>query len=250
MALSGQRVLLAGATGLVGGLALDAVLARRDFHGRVVAPVRRPLAPPEARPDARLVAPVCDFGATGADEQLAAAVDAAGARPLDAYVCCLGTTLRAAGSRAAFIAVDRDLVLRLAQLARGLGARHAVLVSSVGASRQSGTFYLRVKGEVEDAMASLGFERLDILQPGLLVGPRRERRPAEALAQRLVPLADPLLLGRLRDYRSIPATVVAGAIVALLDDGGAAARPAIHTHADLRALAEAQRSKGTSAGST
>jgi uncharacterized protein YbjT (DUF2867 family) len=174
----------------------------------------------------------------------------AGARPLDAYVCCLGTTLRAAGSRAAFIAVDRDLALRLAQLARGLGARHAVLVSSVGASRQSGTFYLRVKGEVEDAMASLGFERLDILQPGLLVGPRRERRPAEALAQRLVPLADPLLLGRLRDYRSIPATVVADAIVALLDDGGAAARPAIHTHAVLRALAEAQRSKGTSAGST
>jgi len=247
MALSGLRVLLAGGTGLVGGLSIAALLARRGFAGCVVAPVRRPLAVA----DPRLVAPVCDFAVAGADEALAAAVAAAGAQPLDAYACCLGTTLRAAGSREAFIAVDRDLVLRLAQLAHGLGARHAVLVSSVGASRQSGNFYLRVKGEVEDAMARIGFDRVDILQPGLLIGPRSERRTGEALAQRLAPLADPLLRGRLRDYRSIPADVVADAIVALLEVGAAGEpREVTHTHAVLRTLASGQRSSGTSAGST
>jgi uncharacterized protein YbjT (DUF2867 family) len=247
MALSRLRVLLAGATGLVGGLGVAALLARRDFAGCVIAPVRRPLS----LSDPRLVAPVCDFAAAGVDDALAAAVDAADARPLDAYVSCLGTTLRAAGSREAFLAVDRDLVLHLAQLAHGLGARHAVLVSSVGASRQSGNFYLRVKGEVEDAMARVGFDRLDILQPGLLIGPRSERRTGEALAQRLAPLADPLLRGRLRDYRSIPAGVVADAIVALLDAGAAGGvREATHAHAALRALASGQCSRGTSAGST
>jgi len=250
VALSDTRLLLAGATGLVGGLALRALLARPDFRGRLAAPVRRPLAPDVlAIDDGRLLAPVCDFSSASAEGDLAAALRAGGALPLGAYVSCLGTTLRAAGSREAFIAVDRELVLRLAQFAHGLGARHAIVVSSVGASRQSGNFYLRVKGEVEDALARIGFTRLDILQPGLLIGPRSERRPAEAIAQTLAPLADPLLLGRFRDYRSLPAAVVADAIVALLDAGGAG--EAAHGHAALRALAAtAQRSSGTSAGST
>lgn len=232
MPLNTQRVLLAGATGLVGGLALRALLADAGFKGTVVAPVRRAVP----IDDPRLLAPVCDFASPAADGQLAAAMRAAHAVPLDAYVCCLGTTLRAAGSREAFIAVDRELVLRLAQLAHGLGARRAVLVSSVGASRQSGNFYLRVKGEVEDALAKIGFARLDILQPGLLIGPRSERRPAEALAQRFAPLADPLLFGGLRKYRSLPAELLADAIVALLADD-AASGEAAHTYSAIRALA-------------
>jgi uncharacterized protein YbjT (DUF2867 family) len=231
--LSQSRLLLAGATGLVGGLALRAVLEAPGFQGRIVAPARRPLEVV----DPRLVAPVVDFGAADAEAAITDAAQRASATPLDAYVCCLGTTLRAAGSREAFIAVDRELVLRLAQLAYALGARHAILVSSVGASRQSGNFYLRVKGEVEDAMARIGFTRLDVLQPGLLIGPRSERRPAEALAQRFAPLADPLLLGRLRRYRSLPAGVLAQAIVALLGEAGPATGVRTHTYAELRALA-------------
>lgn len=245
MALTSTRVLLAGATGLVGGLVLRDLLADAGFRGMVVAPVRRALAVE----DPRLLAPVCDFETASEDGQLAAAMRAAQALPLDAFVCCLGTTLRAAGSREAFIAVDRELALRLAQLAHGLGARHAVIVSSVGASRQSGNFYLRVKGEVEDAMARVGFTRLDILQPGLLIGPRATRRPAEALAQALAPLVDPLLPGRLRAYRSLPAAEVARAIVALLAESPADGE-ATHTHDAIRVLARGQSSSGSSAGST
>jgi uncharacterized protein YbjT (DUF2867 family) len=117
MALSGLRVLLAGATGLVGGSASPRCWHDAISPGVVVAPVRRPAG----RSDSRLVAPSVTLPRRRR-RALAAAVEAAGARPLDAYVCCLGTTLRAAGSREAFLAVDRDLVLRLAQLAHSLGA--------------------------------------------------------------------------------------------------------------------------------
>ncbi len=220
----GQRILLAGGTGLVGGLVARDLLAASSFSGVLLAPARRDIG----RVDPRLVAPVLDFNAPGADGELAAAARVAHAVPLDAYVSCLGTTLRAAGSREAFLAVDRELVLRLAQLARGLGASRAILVSSVGASRQSGNFYLRVKGEVEDAMERLGFARLDILQPGLLIGTRSERRPAEALAQRFAPLGNALLRGGLRRYRSLEADAVARAIVALL--GESAPGVFSHTH--------------------
>ena len=220
----GQHILLAGGTGLVGGFVAREVLAAPGFNGVLVAPGRRAVGVV----DARLVAPVLDFSASGADGELAAAAHAAHALPLDAFVSCLGTTLRTAGSREAFLAVDRELVLRLAQLARGMGASRAILVSSVGASRQSGNFYLRVKGEVEDAMERLGFSRLDILQPGLLIGPRSERRPAEALAQRVAPIANALLRGTLRRYRSLEAATVARAIVAML--GESAPGVFSHTH--------------------
>lgn len=212
MGVSGKNVLLAGATGLVGAGVLRELLRDRDFKGRIVAPARR--APEVADP--RLLAPVVDFASSDADAAIGEAIAAHAGGRLDAFVCCLGTTIKAAGSREAFIAVDRELVLRLAQLARGHGARHAILVSSAGASRQSGNFYLRVKGEVEDALEKMGFERLDILQPGLLLGERSERRPAEALFQRLAPIANLLMKGRFRAYRAIDASVLSRAIVALL----------------------------------
>ena len=202
---AGHAVLLAGATGLVGSRVLSRWLD--DADGPVViAPVRRPLA----RTHPRLRALVGHWEAA----DIAAAVATSGV-PLAAYACCLGTTLRQAGSREAFLAVDRDLVLALAATARELGARQALLVSSVGASAQSGNFYLRVKGEAERGLVALGFERVDCLRPGLLLGERSERRRAEAWGQRLMPLANPLLAGPLRRYRAISADVVAGALVAL-----------------------------------
>lgn len=223
------RVLLAGATGLVGDRVLRRLLDDPGSQAQVLAPVRRPMQ----RAHPRLRAPVLDF-ALG-DEDFAQALEAAAPGSIDAFVCCLGTTLRAAGSREAFIAVDRELVLRMSRIARARGARHAVLVSSVGASRQSANFYLRVKGEVEDALEQAGYSRLDILRPSLLLGPRAQRRPAEALFQRLAPAANWLLHGRLRPYRAIAADAVARAIVALLshEEPGVFA----HGHASLVALA-------------
>jgi uncharacterized protein YbjT (DUF2867 family) len=157
-----------------------------------------------------------EFISASADSEIVAAVGEHPARRLDAYVCCLGTTIRTAGSREAFIAVDRDLVLGLAQTAFRQGARHAILVSSTGASRQSGNFYLRLKGEVEDAMENMGFDRLDIVRPGLLLGERTQRRPGEALMRALAPLVNPVMLGKLRRYRAIDADAVARAMVRLL----------------------------------
>ena len=235
MGLSGRDVLLAGATGLVGGMVLRGLLAERGFDGTVYAPVRRE----PGLADPRLVALRTDFAPGAGDFGLAAGMAARSPRPLDAYVSCLGTTIRTAGSREAFIAVDRDLVLRTAQLAREHGARHAILVSSVGASRQSGNFYLRVKGEVEDALERIGFERVDLVQPGLLLGERTERRPAERLMQALAPLGNVLMQGGLQRYRAISASEVATAILRLLaqDDPGVFS----HRYASLRALAAAVR---------
>ena len=233
MGLNGD-LLLAGATGLVGGLLLRRLLADPANTGTIYAPLRRE----PGISDRRLVVLRTDFKPGSGDLQLGAAIAERGARPLQAYASCLGTTIRAAGSREAFIAVDRELVLRLAQLAFEHGARHALMVSSIGASRQSGNFYLRVKGEVEDALAKIGFARIDLIQPGLLIGPRAERRPAERLMQAAAPLADVLMQGGLRRYRSIAADDVAAAMQSLLAESA----PGIFTHRwrELRALATAR----------
>jgi len=204
--LSGA-VLLAGATGLVGGEVTARLLALPGGP-RILAPTRRPL--PVSHP--RL------FALPAAPD--AAAVAAAADGPLSAYVCCLGTTIKRAGSREAFLAVDRDLVLAFGEVARACAARHAVLVSSVGASAQSNNFYLRVKGEAERGLAAQGFERVDCLRPGLLLGDRAESRPAEAFGRWLAPALNPLLRGPLRRYRAIAAADVAAAAVALLGAGG------------------------------
>ena len=225
-------VLLAGATGLVGGRVLARLLAGDDGPA-VVAPVRR--RPEVTHP--RLATVETGLDPAG-DEALATAIGAAAPR-LSAYVCCLGTTLRAAGSREAFVAVDRGLVLRLAKIARDLGADHAVLVSSVGASAQSGNFYLRVKGEAERGIAAAGFRRVDILRPGLLLGDRAQSRPMERLARVVAPAVNPLLRGRLVRYRAIAADDVAAAAVALLDQ--AADGTFVHEHASLHGLAAISR---------
>lgn len=213
MARMGSQLLLAGATGLVGGAVLRERLSDTGWNGRVIAPVRRTLHVSDPRVTG-ITAPLPDPAFDG--ELYAQVSDRLGGAAIDAYISCLGTTLKSAGSREAFIAVDRELVLRLAKMSYDLGARRAIMVSSVGASRQSANFYLRVKGEVEDELAKIGFERLDLIQPGLLLGARNERRPGESFAQTLAPIYNPLLIGKkLRRYRAIDAADVARAIVRL-----------------------------------
>ena len=129
----------------------------------------------------------------------------------DAY-CCLGTTLKAAGSKAAFERVDFHMVLDFARAAREAGARRLFLVSSLAASPRSPFYYSRVKGRTEQAVIEIGFETVHILRPSLLLGERRESRPGEALAQRLAPWVRGLLSGPLRPYRAIPAQEVAQAM--------------------------------------
>jgi uncharacterized protein YbjT (DUF2867 family) len=209
MPLTHHRILLLGASGMVGGHVLDRLLVDGSQR-RVLAPVRRT----HPREHSQLQSLVCDPSTDAGRDALRRAMHAGG---VDALICCLGSTARAAGSRQAFAAIDRDLVVELAADACAAGARQAIVVSSVGASPTARSVYLRVKGEMEVGVAALGFDRCDMLRPGLLLGERREHRPLEAMGQRLLPLLDPLLPERLARFRSIDATTVAAAAVALLD---------------------------------
>jgi uncharacterized protein YbjT (DUF2867 family) len=117
----------------------------------------------------------------------------------DLYFCCLGTTIKAAGSRANFERVDRAAVVAFAGIARAHDARSFTLVSAMGADGGSRFFYNRVKGRTEEDVKQLGFRSLIVFRPALLVGPRREFRAAEAFATRtLLPLSRllPATLGK------------------------------------------------------
>ena len=132
---------------------------------------------------------------------------------VDDVYCCLGTTMRKAGSRDAFRRVDLDLPLALARVARAYGARQFLFVSSLGADVRSRSFYLRVKGEAEARLADIGLETLLVFRPSLLLGDREEWRPGERVMQALMRVLDPVLRGPLRRYRAVPAASVAAAMV-------------------------------------
>ena len=196
-----KRVLLAGATGLVGSRVMEASIGRPWLH--LIALTRREAPMPRGARMEMLVAEPA-----GWPEAVAAIAP-------QAVICALGTTWRAAGEdEDAFRAVDHDLVLTLARAAKEAGAENFVLVSSAGANAHATTFYLRVKGEVEVAVGKLKFRRFDILRPGLLRGPRGgERRVKERLGILASPLTDHLLRGGKRGFRSIDARIVAEAAI-------------------------------------
>jgi uncharacterized protein YbjT (DUF2867 family) len=198
-----QRVALVGATGLVGRQAI--AIASRGDDVRILGIARReaPL-PPGARMEMFVAAPD-KWG-----EVLAAL------RPR-ALICALGTTWKKAGStEAGFRAVDQDLVLATAEAALRAGVPNLVLVSAAGADARAKNFYLRVKGETEEAVSRAGFKRLDILRPGLLRGERgSDRRLGERLGILAAPLIDPLLRGKHERFRSIDAALVAEAALGL-----------------------------------
>ena len=197
--------LLAGASGLVGGYVLDALLDAPDF-GRVYAITRRPLG----REHPRLANRIVQFDKL--ETQLKG-------QTCHVAFCCLGTTIRQAGSEKAFRQVDFDYVLAFARAARLAQAQRFVLVSSAGANTQSKHFYLRVKGEVEQALEGLKFPSLDILQPGPLLGFRRELRPAELAVTLLMPLVNPMLGGARQHLRGISPRKVAAAALGAARSG-------------------------------
>ena len=174
MYLTPQHVLLAGATGLTGEHLLDRLLNEPTIN-RVLAPSRRPLAK-----HPHLENPVGDPAVFL--PQLNGRVDIA--------YCCLGTTIKQAGSEQAFRAVDLDMVVAFAKRAREMGARHLIVVSALGADPKSSVFYNRVKGEMEQALRAQDWPQLTICRPSLLLGDRVEPRLAEKVAgplSRLIP---------------------------------------------------------------
>lgn len=199
---SGKTAIIAGATGLVGGFLLRRLI-EDPAYARVVAVTRRPLEGVRSPKVEELVA---DF------DGLEQALESKGIVVEDAY-CALGTTIRKAGSQSAFRKVDHDYIVAFAKAAKARGAKRFMLVSAIGADERSSIFYSRVKGETDHAVSSLGFEAVHIFRPGILLGPRTERRPLEHFGMNAAPVFNTLLLGPLRHYRAIPAETVAKAMV-------------------------------------
>jgi len=191
---------LAGASGLAGAELLKLLLQVEDYQ-RVHAVSRRPLPFDHARLANRIM-PL---------EQVESRLT--GFQCHDAF-CCIGSTRRKAGSDQELRRIDVDLVLSFARAVRACGAQRFVVVSSAGAAATSRHAYLRNKADMEAGLAELRFAALDVLRPGLLLGWRRELRAAELAGVLLMPIVNPLLAGRLRPFRGIPARDVAAAMLA------------------------------------
>jgi uncharacterized protein YbjT (DUF2867 family) len=171
-----QTVLLLGGTGLVGSACLR-LLARDDRVSEVRQLVRRRASVATAAGGAatnRVVEHLIDYDWPDADSDVF---------DVDAVICALGTTIRTAGSQAAFRKVDFEYPLRIAGIARRHGASHFAIVTAIGADPHARTFYSRVKGNVEDGLKKLDYPTLTIVRPSFLMGERTESRPLESIAR-------------------------------------------------------------------
>jgi uncharacterized protein YbjT (DUF2867 family) len=202
-----MKVLILGATGLVGRNALAQALAQPSVT-QVIAPTRRPLPKQD-----KLINPVAPRL-----ELLLAEVTGWGP---NAAICATGTTIKKAGSKEAFRSVDHDLPLSFARLAHQAGAQSFALVSSIGASVDSSFSYARVKGELERDVREIGFTSLTILRPGMIEGERDEFRIGERLALKVSHFLAPVLPKR---FHVNPAPKIAQVLV----DAVVTAEPGCH----------------------
>ena len=205
-AMTHRTIVLAGATGLVGqellaSLLSDPTVAAVHTLGRRAPALQHP----------KLAAHVVDFAALPTIPEA------------DEVYLALGTTIKVAGSQAAFRAVDFDANLAVAEAALASGARRAGLVSAMGADSKSRVFYSRVKGELEDALGALPFSRLAIARPSLLVGNRdalgQQNRTGEEIGYAVSQALGFLIPA---NYKPIQAAAVARALLAAVpSDAGA-----------------------------
>ena len=202
-----RTAILLGATGLVGGHCLD-LLLEGDAYDRVVSLGRRPVA----REHPRLGQHAIDFDRPDEWRELVRGDD---------LFCCLGTTIKNAGSQEAFRRVDFEYPLAAAHAAAANGVGQYLIVTALGADATSGVFYNRVKGEVEDALRGAGLPSLQIFRPSLLLGERAELRIGERVAEAVSRALPFVFSGPLRKYRPVEARDVARAMLAV-----AARRPA------------------------
>jgi uncharacterized protein YbjT (DUF2867 family) len=190
------KILILGASGLVGGIALRLALAHPDFE-HVVAPTRKALPP-----DKKLDNPVSD--------RLQPLVARVPEWAADALICSLGTTMAKAGSKAAFRQVDYVLPLQFAIAAQSCGARTLALVTSIGASVDSRFFYARTKGELERDVQAIGFQSLTIVRPSMIGGQRNERRLGESVVLHISKVLGPILP---KKFRISPAQSIAETLI-------------------------------------
>lgn len=207
-----STVLLTGATGLVGRHCLE-VLLHDPFFTEIKVISRRPLY--QKHP--KLTEVITEFDNL---ETLSAEFKE------DITICCLGSTIKDAGSREQFMKIDHDYPVQIATLAQRQGSRHFIVISAVGASKNSLFFYSRVKGLMEEDVKTLPYQTISIFQPSLIDGERKEVRVMEQLSLKVGrPLAR-LLPGPLKKYQPLPAADIARAIC----HAAKSSPPGIHYH--------------------
>ncbi len=219
-----RSALVLGATGLVGARCV-AHLLENPAYERVTSLVRRAGRPTSEEPKAQ--ERVVDFSQLTAKD----------IEPASDLFCAIGTTMKKAGSREAFRRVDLEIPLRVAELAVANGVKRIALVSSVGADARSSNFYLRTKGELEEALAKLPLAALHVMRPSLLLGERTESRPGEAIASVFARATSGLLIGALRRWRAIEGDQVGRAMVAAMLSPDPEPPLQIHEYDAIRALA-------------
>ncbi len=195
-----RKAVVVGATGLVGGYVVRELLVQKEYN-RVMVMGRRPLDIKHPKLEQALI----DW-----EQPQKAAFAFEG---VDDVFCCLGTTMKKAGSKEQFRQVDLDYPVLTAQLGKEAGAVQMLAVSAMGADPDSRVFYNRTKGEAEEALAAIGLPALHLFRPSLILGARPERRLGEAAAAVVMKALDGLMTGKLASYRAIPASVIARAMV-------------------------------------
>jgi len=194
-----KSALLLGASGLVGGHCLRLLLEDQNY-GKVILFVRKPIALQHAKLEQHVI----DFDHLEKYSHLAKVND---------VFCCLGTTIKKAGSQEAFRKVDFTYPVEIAKIAAQNGVEKFLIITALGANPNSSVFYNRVKGEVEVAVTKLPLKVIHIFRPSLLLGKREERRMGEKIGEPLLKALKIFLFGPFRKYRAIEATIVAAAMI-------------------------------------
>jgi uncharacterized protein YbjT (DUF2867 family) len=193
--------IVAGSTGLIGRNVIEAL---SNTNQSVVALTRRSIS----NLPHNITELIIDFDAFEKHGSLP---------PCSNVFICLGTTIKTAGSKENFRKVDIDYCLSIAKKAQKSGAETLSLISSIGANSSSKNFYLKTKGELEEAIQDLGFSTVNIFRPSFLVGERSEKRMAEKVAIKLAKIMDLFLIGSARKYRSVKAELLAKTMVSKID---------------------------------
>jgi uncharacterized protein YbjT (DUF2867 family) len=202
---NGMKAVIAGASGLVGSCLLDMLIKDR-YYDEIGVLTRRSLN----RDVSMIREIITDFG--NLKESLKDV-------KADHVFCCLGTTLKKAGSKENFRKVDFEYPLELAEVMYSKKAQKYLLVSALGANKKSIIFYNRVKGEVEEALTNIDYHSLYIFRPSILLGDRDEKRPVEDIAKKVYKYLDPFFLGPLKKYKSIHASSVAASMMMMAKTG-------------------------------
>ena len=199
--MSERTAAIIGVTGMVGNYLLE-LLLKDKYFSTVRLLVRRPYPKTDPKIEVKLV----DFNDA---ESFKLALEGT-----DVIFSCVGTTQKnVKGDNELYRKIDFDIPLNAARFGKEAGCEKFILVSSVGANKHSRTFYLRLKGELENAIHSIGLEAVHIMQPSVLLGTRKENRGGESLLQGTMKLTSILFIGSLRKYKAIPGQTVAAAML-------------------------------------